>query len=150
LGSAVISATVEEESTISATFSGTAGDGSILLSYAPTSEDNSSLDLLSGVYVSGGGNRITTLSIDPNGAFTGQDSQGGCVYNGAFSIINSDENLYNFRVNVANCLSAVLNGDYTGFGTIEARDALFVIAFDPSAMRVGAPSPVFGIMTVRQ
>lgn len=91
------------------------------------------LTTLAGVYTRSTntifGEEVTlTVTIDANGALTGQYSN-GCVFNGNASIPDASHNMVRLQIDLANCgsrgSSKQWNGAYTGLGVLLSGDEVF-------------------------
>jgi hypothetical protein len=61
------------------------------------------------------------ITISSNGQMHGQDTR-GCVFNGTVTVPDSAHNLYRLEAAVSSC--GVLDGSYTGMGTLVDADAM--------------------------
>ena len=96
----------------------TAFGGSIMLTYVPIYDMDSSIARVAGMYDAQG----DVLTVDVSGAFFLQDSQTGCVANGQVSILDPAWNMYGVNMTTGNCQgpSAPLNGaQWVGLATIQ-------------------------------
>jgi hypothetical protein len=77
----------------------------ISLEYDNSYDRPSSLDTISGVWDSYDdyGRLAASMTIQNNGSFQG-DNAGGCQFDGDFSIINSNQNLYRFELEYFGCV----------------------------------------------
>lgn len=113
-------------------------------SLAPTPSYFQALTLqdLAGVYTNttpdifGGAATTYTIAITADGVVTGSHVS-GCIYNGAVSIINTTRNMFQLRMQLSNCTTAInnygpRNGDYSGLGVL-LRDVL--VWNDPTARK---------------
>lgn len=124
IGTATISGTVTEKSSISASFSTSVGSkGTISLSFNSLYNRDSSLSLIAGFWDSTIGAALTIV-IENDGTFFGQDSD-GCVLSGEISILDAEYNLYDVNLSVASC--GVSNGSYDGFATLLTDNILEVV-----------------------
>ena len=123
-GTATLSGTVTEQSSISASYSASTGStGTISLSFDSNYNRDSSLSLIAGFWDSISGTALTIV-IQDDGTFFGQDSD-GCVFDGEVSILDTKYNLYDVDLLAASC--GVFNGSYTGFATLLSTIVLEVV-----------------------
>ena len=112
---------VEERMSLSGDYSGGGDMGSFSLEFDPIYDRDSSLANVEGTWVQLDGllNIFATFVIDADGTVNGTDIT-GCVYSGAVSIIDSEFNVYDVAVDVANCtgVDAIFNGSYNGVGVL--------------------------------
>lgn len=125
---ATISGTVTEQGSISVSFNTSYGSsGTMALSFDSIYNRTSSLSKVTGIWNYTSGTYSLTITVQNDGAFTGQDTD-GCVVSGAIGILDTAHNLYSMNTSIASC--GVLNGSYTGFSalldSITADDTLQV------------------------
>jgi len=111
--------------------------GTILLTYDPVYDMDSSLARVAGMYDMQG----DVLTVDVNGALFVQNSQTGCVANGQVALLDIEWNLYDVSMTTENCQgsSAPLNGaNWEGLATI-------LIAPGAEAVLVGLTAGVDGL-----
>jgi hypothetical protein len=124
-GTGTLTATLQARKAINATTKfqtdlGAASTGTLNLTFDALYNRASSLQTLSGNFVSPGNNVVLTVSS--NGSLFSQDAASGCVLNGTVSVINAKYNAYQVRFDYANCAgqASALNGvQFTGLATLD-------------------------------
>lgn len=116
MSSAALDGTVATKDYIIGDYTWAQDFGRFVLNYSPLYEEPSTLSKLEGIWSSsqassGGGIFTFTLSIDSDGTVFGSNTA-GCVYNGAFGIIDSRYNVYSLSLETSLC--GDLDGDYDG------------------------------------
>lgn len=131
IGKSSIQGTFKPETSVKGTFSGAAGSGTFSLAYDPIYERNSDLSKVNDVWstLTPPADRVT-ITIDSDGSFTGNDTN-GCHFSGTLSIIDHSINLYRVDFTTTHC-GSLLNGQYMGFATLrdqqKKNDTLAVVA----------------------
>ena len=109
--------TLRQRQSLSGSWSSATGEsGTFDLGYDAEYEKDSSLSLLTGLWIvyDDNLNPFATFTIDANGQFSAQNAA-GCVSTGQISIIDSRFNVYNIQSTIANCAIA---RNYTGLGAL--------------------------------
>ena len=88
--------------------------------YSPFYEESSTLGKLEGIWTfnqasSGGAIFTFTITIDSDGTVFGSNTA-GCVYNGSFSTIDTNYNVYRLLLEASLC--GDLDGTYDGLATL--------------------------------
>jgi hypothetical protein len=112
--------------------------GTILLTYDPVYDMDSSIARIAGTFDFAG----DVLTIDVNGAIFLQSGQSGCVVNGQVSLIDTEWNLYGVSIITQNCQAefAPLNGaDWNGLASILFGDGVEVLVGGLTADVNGLP-----------
>jgi len=112
-----MTATIAERDSFAGSWSsGTGESGTFDFDYDAEYEKDSSLGLLSGVWIvyDDNLNPFATFTIDPDGRFTAQNVV-GCTSSGKISIIDARFNVYQIESTIVGCAIA---GDYTGLGAL--------------------------------
>lgn len=121
VGTTTLSGTVTEQDSLSATFSTSyGGTGTVSLSFNDVYNLPSSLSFVAGIWNVTSGAYSLTITVENDGAFFGQDSN-GCFVDGDIAIIDPAHNLYDTNVTVDVC--GIFDGFYTGFSTLLNNDA---------------------------
>ncbi|WLQ13241.1 hypothetical protein O5O45_26275 [Hahella aquimaris] len=113
---ASISGTVSVQGAISVTFNTSYGSsGSMSLSFNSIYNRTPSLSLLAGQWNYTSGAYSLTITVQNDGTYWGQDSD-GCVVSGTIGLLDTAHNLYNASTSIASCGAS--NGSYTGFSSL--------------------------------
>lgn len=110
---ATLTGTVTEQGLISVSFNTSYGaSGTMSLSFNNIYNRTSSLSLVAGIWNYTSGTFSLTITVQNDGTFWGQDSD-GCVVSGNIGLLDTAHNLYNMSTLIASC--GGLDGSYTGF-----------------------------------
>lgn len=125
-----LSGTVTEQGSISSSFNTSYGtSGTISLSFDSIYNRPSSLSLVAGNWNYTRGDYSLTITVQSNGTYSGQDSE-GCVVSGSIGLLDTAHNLYNINTSIASCED--VTGSYTGFASLLDNDNTFVVAVSNS------------------
>jgi len=99
----------------------------------------SSFDAVAGTYSETEGGYTETYTIDSEGNITGSDTD-GCVFGGSLSLLDTQYNMYDFRLIASNC--GDFNGTYNGLAALmddtEQNDTLAMGAEGPIYLIAGS------------
>lgn len=100
-----LSGTLSERDSLTGSWSSSTGEsGNFNLNFDPIYDRPSSLAKVSGTYTAyeEDGPDIVSITIDSGGSINGQDIF-GCIYSGMMSLIDSEFNVYEITLTLANC-----------------------------------------------
>lgn len=141
-GTATLSGTVAQQSSLSITDIATTSKGTTLGTETSTWTFNnaynnaSSLSAVAANYSDGS----DTLSINSNGAIFEQDPTTGCVINGQISTINSQYNAYSITLGFSNCTGSAAAANGLTLSGLAALDT----SVSPAQLDFGVSSSVNG------
>ncbi|KPV39434.1 hypothetical protein AN478_09670 [Thiohalorhabdus denitrificans] len=119
-GTGRMAVTIDPETSMRGTVSGTREDGELDLAFSDRFRQEVVLSDLTGSWSVTRNNRTLTITVDGLGGLEGSDTE-GCVLNGGLELLQRGHNLFAVDLSLENCPGD--SGDYTGFAFLDAEVA---------------------------